>query len=356
MRRDSKEQLTERAASDLARLMSEELSFEEAAELAKRREESDEYQSELMTASHMLADLDGLKSSAAIQQIIDEALHDTVPEMREPSRVSWLKPAMAACVLLGVGMALFSVWTSGPVATDVDIKRYVTNIGEQKQIVLPDASVVHLNTGSELLVEMRENERKMVLRRGEAYFDVAQDPSWPFSVDVGKHTVTVLGTEFNIRKQPDRFTLAVAEGLVAMHKLSERLQANAHQPASISGDSAQKQPLPMDQQYRFSAGWVVEHVDGQNSVASYMKDNFNELGGWRSGTLSFDETPLVDVVKELNRYSAKRILIVNADIMDLKVTAGVPVGRINDALRGLAKIYPIAIEHDFDQIVITSSE
>lgn len=356
MKKGNKEQLTERAAVDLARLMSEDLTFSEATELARWRDESTEYQSELLTASHMLADLEGLKESQAIQHVIDDALKTplAVSETGDSTGSFWPKLSIAAGVVLASIVGLFAFLNDGQEAPVSDIKRYVTSIGEQRQIVLPDASVVHLNTGSELLVEMRERERKLTLRRGEAYFDVAHDANRPFSVDIGGRTVTAVGTEFNIRKQPDQFTLSVIEGVVAMHKQSEKANVTAYLPTP--DDVGQSEGLQADRQYRFSAGWVVAYADARENLSAFMDDSPQALGTWRSGILSFNGTPLVDVVQELNRYSAKRILIVDADIMELEVMAGVPVGRINDALKALESVMPIEVEHDFDQILVKSAQ
>ena len=69
----------------------------------------------------------------------------------------------------------------------------------QEEIALPDGSVVRLKPGGRL--EYREDfaTDRLVTLQGEAFFSVTGRNGAPFRVETGKLTITVLGTEFNVK-------------------------------------------------------------------------------------------------------------------------------------------------------------
>lgn len=85
--------------------------------------------------------------------------------------------------------------------------------GSQYQVTLPDGSSVWLNTYSSLRfpVAFAGDERDVELT-GEAYFEVAKDPSKKFIVSGGGIKTEVLGTHFNVsvyaNEEQKRVTLA----------------------------------------------------------------------------------------------------------------------------------------------------
>lgn len=92
--------------------------------------------------------------------------------------------------------------------------------GETYKIRLPDGSYVWLNSESSLTYSSRliENGKRMVKLRGEGYFEVAKDKSYPFVVATHKQNVEVLGTQFNINSYHDEAveTTTLIEGSVSI--------------------------------------------------------------------------------------------------------------------------------------------
>ena len=68
-----------------------------------------------------------------------------------------------------------------------------TVIGQMREIVLPDGSIVSLNTDSEISVAFSPTVRKICLLRGEALFDVAKNKARPFVVWAGGTQVRAVG-------------------------------------------------------------------------------------------------------------------------------------------------------------------
>lgn len=333
-----------RAARQVTRLYSESLTTKEARQIAGWTEAEAEYQQDFLDITHGLADMDQLVNDPDIVKLTDTAYTNTGIHRR--SGKGW---AVAALLLLAIGgMFNWVQWQESDVAVSAG-QRYLTRVGEQKFVELDDGSVVTLNTGTELQVVMNDSERLIHLKRGEAYFVVAKDASRPFTVDLGERSVTVLGTEFNIQKNPEKLTVAVLDGEISLHKSDVTVVPTALLLSALA-DGAVLRESP--QQVRINAGWVAEVSAETDSLTGYTPENIGRLQGWRTGQLRFDEEPLSVVVRELNRYSGKKILIEDAAIMDMKIYAAVKIDRIDLALASLEKTLPIKVINYFDRTIL----
>jgi len=110
--------------------------------------------------------------------------------------------------------------------TQVLYNTVTTPRGGQYQLLLADGSKVWLNSASSIRfpVSFNGNERRVEVS-GEAYFEVAKNPSMPFKVDVnGKNEIEVLGTHFNINSYTDEGSIktTLLEGSVKVTSLKTR--------------------------------------------------------------------------------------------------------------------------------------
>ncbi|MGS2722515.1 FecR family protein [Porticoccus sp. GXU_MW_L64] len=347
MIRAIKQNFTDRqAASGIARLLSGELSDREQVEMLSRQSSDDSYRNSFIDTMQTLSDMEDLAADPDILGVVAE---DSPPRL-QPSR-NWRGWAVAAGLLLAV-TAGYIGWT--PLVTkDGDVQRYVTRIGEQKTVNLADGSAITLNTGTQILVEMSDQSRRIILERGEAYFDVARDPLRPFAVALGSRAISVLGTEFNIRKSPDSFVLAVVEGVVAIHGNEE--QASDSAPA-VNVDDGERKQYRGSVQRKVLAGTVAEYSENSQQLVAYRDAHIDRLHSWRTGLVRFDAVPLHKVIQELNRYSAKKILVEDSSVMDMEVYAGIRVDQANMALTLLEESLPIRVVRHFDRVVIVGED
>ena len=318
-------------------LWSEEFSEAEAVAIHSRGQRDPRYREDLDGLLGFVAAMEGLASDGAMQELTREhrrLLH----EHRVKRRVAL---GMAAGILAALGalLAVYSPWTD-----DRDLPMHFTRIGEQQTIELTDGSVVTLNTGGQLLVDYDGKARRILLERGEAYFQVAEDPNRPFTVDLVTHSVTALGTAFNIRKDPERYQVAVIEGTVVIHAATDDV---SELPPPVAARGAGPR--------RVVAGWVVELDPGHNQLTAFQPDSMDRYRDWRSGLLSFASEPLYQVVQELNRYSHRKILIEDASIMDLQVYTAIRIPASDAAVQSLELILPIKVTQHYDRIVISAS-
>ena len=309
----------------------------EAAAIRSRGQRDPRYREELDGLLGIIAAMEGLEGDSAIQELIREPRR--LLRQRRVKRRLTLGIAAGFLAAIGVVLAVLS-----PSTEESQLQKYYTRTGEQQAIQLDDGSGVTLNTGSQLLVEYSGSARRILLKRGEAYFEVAEDSERPFTVDLGTHAVTALGTAFNVRKDPERYQVAVLEGAVALHAVTDEL------PVSLPSVSI-RGPGPR----RVEAGWVAEFKVSSHELTAFQPESMERYRDWRGGMLSFSYEPLSQVVQELNRYSRKKILIEDASVMELSVVSAIRITDIDAALYGLEQVLPIKVTRYYDRIVITAS-
>ncbi|MBA4167300.1 MAG: DUF4974 domain-containing protein [Chitinophagaceae bacterium] len=150
----------------------------------------------------------------------EKNLHATHPINRTGR--SFARLAAAAAILFCV---IVSAWWLGshflkeqPVA-----KSAVAPI--HQTLILPDGSMVTLNTGSKLSYPTVFNgSTRDVYLIGEAYFDIKHEDSKPFIVHSGTYVTVVLGTAFNIKAYPfeDSMSITVAKGKVKVENTYDK--------------------------------------------------------------------------------------------------------------------------------------
>ncbi len=338
-----------RADRYIVRLLSDEYSQADVDEIRSWQSAHPDHHSELEAAAECWADVEGLSSDPDIIALGQRRYFAT------PSGKFWPRIAVAASLLLAVLVGYLTIlnpWNSqSDGALHSSIQRYVTRIGEQKTISLPDGSKLTLNTGSQVLVDYSNQYRRVIFDQGEVFFDVAKNIDKPFIVEIDDQSVTVLGTQFNIRKLPEQqLIVAVVEGLVGVHAKSEVVSQAAQDFSAMEGN------LTVDRanQYRLSAGWVAQFDAREETITAFSTDQIERYASWRSGNIRFNKEPLSQIVKEINRYSGKKILIEDASVMAMKVNAVFNVNRLDVALTGLEASLPINIARYSDRYVITA--
>ncbi|WCT14879.1 FecR family protein [Mucilaginibacter jinjuensis] len=150
--------------------------------------------------------------------------------------------------------------------------------GGKYQVELADGTRVWLNSATSLKypASFTGKERRVELS-GEAYFEVAKNPSKPFLVTVNGITVRVLGTHFNIMGYNDEKAVktTLLEGSV-------KLSYNAHEVLLKPGE----QGLLNTSQ----TGFEVSNVDVDDVVA------------WKNGFFAFNNEDIQTIMKRISRW------------------------------------------------------
>lgn len=121
--------------------------------------------------------------------------------------------SVAAVVALVLGFALSSLINNPEKswqATQFE-NVIIAPPGQKTQLVLPDGTLVWLNSGSRLSYNYQYSTYDRVVNlEGEAFFDVKKDTQYPFIVKAGEVDVKVHGTAFNVSTYADEENIMVA--------------------------------------------------------------------------------------------------------------------------------------------------
>jgi len=162
--------------------------------------------------------------------------------------------------------------------------------GKRSEITLPDGTQIWLNAGSQLSypVNFTGNTREVYLA-GEAFFDVKSDPSNPFFVITNDIKVRVTGTRFNVTSY---FNDSTTQAVLLSGKVSAAKNQRFARPVELQPGER-----------------IVYHKQ-----ADHMEKNHVDVelyASWIKGYLIFDNEPIDNIFKKLERYYNKTILTEN---------------------------------------------
>lgn len=193
-----------------------------------------------------------------------------------------------------------------------------TAVGERRHVVLVDGTAIDLNTDSKIRVKLEEGLRRITLESGEVLLQVARDTR-PFEVHAGDGILRDIGTTFNVRREDETTNVAVLEGEV---------KVSLHNTSTVN--------LRGGQQVDYAAHsiFTVSQVDPADTTA------------WLNGRLIFRDTPLQEVVKQINRYHTRPIELANEKLGSLKVSGEFNSADRDGLLQALKILFPLkSTEH-----------
>ena len=169
----------------------------------------------------------------------------------------------------------------------ISLTHVIVPYGKRSEIILTDGTKIWLNSGSQLSypVKFTGNTREVYLS-GEAFFDVESDPSKPFQVITADMKIRATGTRFNVTSYAND---------------------NQSQVVLLSGkvDAAKNK--------RFAGS--MEMNPGERIVYSKTEENLKKdrvdvehYASWIDGYLIFENEPVENIFKILERYYNKNIL------------------------------------------------
>lgn len=202
-------------------------------------------------------------------------------------------------LLIGVLVLYMGKRQPATVAQMIEVK---TNAGMTTSILLPDSTVVHLNSESSLRYPtvFADDVRKVELD-GEAYFDVTHQPSKQFIVSTPYHSqVEVYGTSFNVEAYGNEAPISTTliKGSIGFIYKNNR-------------GTFQKSILSPNQKLIYSpqTGTVECHATSGESETS-----------WKDGKLIFNDTPLDEVLHMLSKRFHVEFVLSNKSLKDCSFT------------------------------------
>jgi transmembrane sensor len=206
---------------------------------------------------------------------------------------------------------------------------HYTAIGETRVLVLEDGSQISLNADTAIETRYSDRERRIVLLRGEAFFDVAKNPQRPFIVENDGLKAQALGTHYAVRAR---------SGSLPQEVQVEEGEVEVETAAGIA---------------RLAAGDVAT-LDRDGAIIRSQQDVTNNTA-WREGKLVFSGQSLRQVLQILAQYRHGRIVVLDDTAAGLSVSGIFDLHDTDQALRILEGNLPVKVTKLSDLMVVVRS-
>lgn len=226
--------------------------------------------------------------------------------------------AFLAAGALAAAAAVAAVVVAPGLLDTPETATYATTRGERRTISLADGSTIDLNAGTSLSVSLQRDVRQVILKDGQAVFDVAHDARRPFLIAAGDRTVRVVGTRFDVRRRDGRLSVTVARGAVEVRP--------------NEGEAGRA--------YRLHPGQRFDHLEGE-AAAHVAAADPDEVLGWRSGRLVYRGQPLGEVIADLNQQFATPIRIEDPALAATPISGILMLDNQDAVIRRLALLVPV---------------
>lgn len=245
---------------------------------------------------------------------------------------SLLAVAIAPLSLLALGApdlpSAFSIASSAAVEESL----HEAGAGERLTVSLTDGSRAILNAHSRLRVAYSKAERQLVVESGQVFFEVAKDQVRPFVVLAADHAVTAHGTAFDVRIRENAVQVALLEGIVSV----------AARGAGGPRSSVRLRPNE-----------VLTASGAENLVRT---TDVERLTSWRDGFIMFDDEPVEEAVAEINRYTARPIVLADERVGRLRISGAFRIGESSAFLEAMEIGFDVrVVERSPERLVLASA-
>lgn len=202
--------------------------------------------------------------------------------------------------------------------------REYASAGEKNTFLLPDNSEIVLNAASEIKYKKWnwDNDRSLELD-GEAFFKVAKGEKFTVNTDLG--TVTVVGTQFNIKARNNNFEVECYEGKVKVTFDKKTIFLTKGQNI-VAQKGAKIEALPLT---------ALQPT-------------------WMRNEIKFNNNSLAEVIEELERQY--NITIESTVKSSQSFTGTLPLKNVDAALQIISKTHHLKYKKTTDQKIILTQE
>ena len=216
----------------------------------------------------------------------------------------------AASVILLIGLLLWLPWDAE------NTVEMTTSFAEQKQLELPDGSLVTLNANSSITYASAWNDKepRRVWLQGEAFFDVAKKETTKqkFEVRTQDLVVEVLGTSFNVNTHHAQTRVFLEEGIIKL-KLDNRAEPLLLEPGDLVSYSQKTQKTNRE------------------------KVKQQAPSSWKEGIVIFKDAPLETILKRINEIYGLDYAAPEEDQLERVFTISIPVDNF-ETMRGVLEV------------------
>ncbi|MBO9579665.1 MAG: FecR domain-containing protein [Sphingobium sp.] len=306
-------QLRLEGLSRLTHLLSGEATERDAAELVAWRMQSRAHEEAFRSAvrfRQLVRSLDGAERPMAMADSASEdrdnvvpfrapAAETDAPPIRKLSRRNLIGGAIAASVAGGMvmfGRSIDLVPSPWELASD-----YRTKPGERRLVHLAQGATVELNTRTSIDLRNDMGMPAVELLSGEALMTSPRNGR--VALVAGEGTSIGRDGHFNARRDGDDICITCLRGAVDVRWDTER------------------RSLGPNDQVRYSSNGIGPVERNVDTIT---------LTAWKAGTLIFQNMPMRDVIKEINRYRPGRVYLTNDALAERPLSGTYYVNRLDD--------------------------
>lgn len=318
---------------------------EEAESVEARAKSDPEYEKELLVMKnlHVAATMPEKRATDEQYQnfLRENSISRVKDEKKKRSSRLWLRYSVAAAVAALLALNIYYNWLGvkpqEPVVllSELDdslVNTLYTARGVKGKIVLPDGSVVFMNSDSEIRYPASfSGTTREVEFSGEGYFMVAKDSVRPMMVHCAKNfCIEVYGTEFNVRAYRDesvaKATLYSGSIRVVSEMRDSPVETNLvpNQTVTIRPDA-----IPLKE----------------------LEKRPQTVKAWTEGKLVFDSTTLFNAAKMIERWHGVTVVFASDKSKGLPITATFTTESVSQIFELLR--YSTGIDYEIDGNTVT---
>jgi transmembrane sensor len=205
--------------------------------------------------------------------------------------------------------------------------------GSISQMLLPDNTIVYLNSGSELKYSLNNsNKLREVFLAGEAWFHVTKNKKNPFVVHTSAYDIQVLGTQFNVKAYP-----------------SENKIVTTTEEGKVKITSSEK--VKLDQTRTLIPGQQLVY-DLQNRSTSVKEVKTRIFTAWKNNKLIFINMNLEELIVLLERKYGVDIEVTDDLVLDYHYDGIIKNETILEVLNLLEETLPIKYKIEGQKVLI----
>lgn len=242
---------------------------------------------------------------------------------RKQRTLNFFRYAAVFLVLIAVPALIYTLSTNKPEAP-LTYTTVAADYGQISKVVLPDSSVVWINSGSAIKYNNRYSATNRDIElEGEAFFKVTHNPDVPLIVSNADLRVKVLGTEFSVSAYSEEESIQVVleKGKVELTSATDSRFRQELKPGEMASFSKEKKELAI------------------NSV------NTNLYTSWKDGLINIYNLPLSELVIKLEKRFNQKFEVDEA-IKNMPYTFTIKNEDLSSVLSLMEKITPVTAIQD----------
>jgi transmembrane sensor len=289
-----------------------------------------------------------------------QALRHEIDVLADRQRRRWWRLAAVAVPLATAAAVALLFWprqasvdpNAGPtLATPSTVARLL----EPERRKLSDGSVIELKSGAEVDILFSDLHRRVVLRHGEAHFQVAHDPARPFVVLAGTVRVSAVGTGFAVQMNEAHVEVVVTEGTVRVTP-PESGSPGAGRPER---EEAPARPIPAPAPAVHAGTRVLVALDGRQrepAISSLPSTELTARLAWRLPRLEFSDATVAEAVTLFNRHGSIRLRLADETAANQRITGVFRADNVEGFVRALEVGVGLRAERRFLEVVLRSAD